>query len=696
MKSFTKFFCALALCVLGVMSANAKVEQVHATFENPSNTSAEWNATTRTFTWPQTSYNQIRNIGLPTGDITKYKKLVIDCEIVSGESFRILFYKGGSNKTLWVTQSGVTEFIIKDELEKLGDDYNEYLLDCTEICLSGSNAVAPGEVKINDVYLETYDDEGEKVYATFENPSNTSATWDATEHSFSWPQTSYNQIRNIGLPTGDISKYKKLVIDCEIVSGESFRILFYKGGSNKTLWVTQSGVTEFNIKEELEKLGDDYNEYLLDCTEICLSGSNAVAPGKVIVNSMYLETYPENETVDVPEIVYEEDPGMPEGDFVNFTEAFPNLTPRINLGEDGHPIVLGNGDVVIGQRESTTVIADLADYSKLTFVTSPNLKLEVYLNGVAEAIAVQADENGIAEVDLTQYLKQELTCICLPWDNSNKGTVWYILLTKNTAPADPLKQFKTDLQAAIDAAKLVSAVGKTEESFAALQAVIAAAETALAAEDATEESLTEAKNAVTAAVDGIDLAVGYSYLTADMFLAHQEQGGEGTATGCAFDINKSTGMPYGDGNVYWLNYADLSGFDKLVVVATAGAPRFCMNRTEDNAQATDDAATSKFIDIPGKTWATEAYETVDGNVYTIDLAKMVADRGIAYLHSIKGVGGASVTVSDMLLYKTPVADGIETVKAAQQADAIYNIAGQRVEKAQKGLYIIGGRKVIVK
>jgi hypothetical protein len=43
---------------------------------------------------------------------------------------------------------------------------------------------------------------------------------------------------------------------------------------------------------------------------------------------------------------------------------------------------------------------------------------------------VQADENGIIEFDLTAYDKQDLNCIALPWDNSNKGTVWYILLTQ--------------------------------------------------------------------------------------------------------------------------------------------------------------------------------------------------------------------------------------------------------------------------
>ena len=85
---------------------------------------------------------------------------------------------------MWVEQSGVTEFIIKDELEKLGEDYNEYILACDEICLSGSNAVAPGEVTVNSMYLETYDDEGEKTFATFEAPTNTNTTWNAETKTY--------------------------------------------------------------------------------------------------------------------------------------------------------------------------------------------------------------------------------------------------------------------------------------------------------------------------------------------------------------------------------------------------------------------------------------------------------------------------------------------------------------------------------
>ena len=446
MKHFTKLFVAIAMMMVAI-SANAKVEQVHATFESPTNTNTTWNGETKTFTWSTTYYNQLRNIGLPNGDITKYKKLVVDCKMVTGTQFRILFYKGGSNLTLYA-KDGINEFIIKDELEKVApNDYNEYMLQCDEICLSGDNGTAPGEAIINDVYLETYDDEGVKTYATFESPTNTNTTWNGETKTFTWSTTYYNQLRNIGLPNGDITKYKKLVVDCKMVTGTQFRILFYKGGSNLTLYA-KDGVNEFIIKDELEKIApNDYNEYMLQCDEICLSGDNGTAPGEAVINSVYLETYPENESVDIPEIQYEEDPGRPEGDFVDFKEAFPSLQPRIGLGTDSHPIVLGNGDVVVGQRNQD-VIADLSEYNKLTIVTSPNMKLVLYMNHEVAAqqnagdyaagdagkyvfMDVQADENGLIEVDLTQFEKKNLNCICLPWDNSNKGTVWYLLLSKD-------------------------------------------------------------------------------------------------------------------------------------------------------------------------------------------------------------------------------------------------------------------------
>jgi hypothetical protein len=42
------------------------------------------------------------------------------------------------------------------------------------------------------------------------------------------------------------------------------------------------------------------------------------------------------------------------------------------------------------------------------------------------------------------------------------------------------------------------------------------------------------------------------------------------------------------------------------------------------------------------------------------------------------------------------ATGIKAIEAAEAEEGIYNLQGQRVAKTQKGLYIVNGKKAIVK
>ena len=201
--------------------------------------------------------------------------------------------------------------------------------------------------------------------------------------------------------------------------------------------------------------------------------------------------------------------------------------------------------------------------------------------------------------------------------------------------------------------------------------------------------------------DASDIEDGVYDLTQDMF-KHWEshEATEGEPTNCAYELNTPTGLPYGDSNVFWLNYANLSGYDKLVVLVSEGTPRFCFNRTEDNAQDSGNAEDSKFIDIPGKEWGTEAYQTADedNKRFIIDLKKMTEERGFAHLHCIKGAYWQNVTVKEMKLVKGNVdlPSDINAVKADMKNATIYNLNGQKVEKTVKGLYIVNGKKVVLK
>lgn len=113
----------------------------------------------------------------------------------------------------------------------------------------------------------------------------------------------------------------------------------------------------------------------------------------------------------------------------------------------------------------------------------------------------------------------------------------------------------------------------------------------------------------------------------------------------SLSLGTSTGLVYGDGNVYYLNYADLSDAKTLVAVATEGEPRFLFNRVEDNgnvnAELPRDAA---------------KYETVvdngDGSkTYTINIAAIVEEFGFAHLHAIKGANWANTTVTSLKVGK---------------------------------------------
>jgi hypothetical protein len=60
-------------------------------------------------------------------------------------------------------------------------------------------------------------------------------------------------------------------------------------------------------------------------------------------------------------------------------------------------------------------------------------------------------------------------------------------------------------------------------------------------------------------------------------------------------------------------------------------------------------------------------------------------------------GAYKISVTKTLKCTITTTSGINAVKADALKDAqIYTISGQRVDKAQKGLYIVNGKKVVIK
>ena len=161
--------------------------------------------------------------------------------------------------------------------------------------------------------------------------------------------------------------------------------------------------------------------------------------------------------------------------------------------------------------------------------------------------------------------------------------------------------------------------------------------------------------------------------------------------GCAFDLNVSTGLPYGNGSVYYLNYADLSGCEKLVITVSEGAPRCCFNR-EIGAAGKESEGT-----VVVETPRDAKYQTVEDNVYTIDIAQIVADYGYAHLNCIKGANWQNVTVTSMVLVaesedKFPTAISNIAVKSNTE---ILDILGRKVTEMKPGqIYLVNGKKIV--
>lgn len=146
------------------------------------------------------------------------------------------------------------------------------------------------------------------------------------------------------------------------------------------------------------------------------------------------------------------------------------------------------------------------------------------------------------------------------------------------------------------------------------------------------------------------LGVSGGPLTQDMF--HEWSGVDANAEivgngNGAYDLNNSTGLPYGHGLVISKLYADLSAYSQLKVTASAGEPRFIFNREAGEGNIPFEYP--KDNDTEGK-----KFETVEDNgdgtkSYIIDLKSITAVSGYAHLNCIKGANWANVTVTSMEL-----------------------------------------------
>ena len=122
----------------------------------------------------------------------------------------------------------------------------------------------------------------------------------------------------------------------------------------------------------------------------------------------------------------------------------------------------------------------------------------------------------------------------------------------------------------------------------------------------------------------------------------------------------------------------------------------------DPTALTEQAPIPQNVKLTGSelTWDDSNYALLwavckDGQVigFTIEPSFTITEEGKYTVRAANEMGGLSEAST-----VATVATGIETVEAANPAvdNSVYTLQGVRVDKARKGLYIVNGRKVVIK
>ena len=254
---------------------------------------------------------------------------------------------------------------------------------------------------------------------------------------------------------------------------------------------------------------------------------------------------------------------------------------------------------------------------------------------------------------------------------------WTFCTLKEIENTDPLAAEKDALAAAIAKGQMYNGLAYTEESFGALEFAIDAAEGLLAnPESAEAESLRDAASNIYNAATALQLKEGFSNLTPEYFMiwdSPMKPARSSAFTGCAYELFTPSGLPFGDGNVGYLNFVNLLGYDKLFITYTEGTPRVMMNRDVDGGQWNSEESESHMIEFPkgDDAWSAKYFTNGDG-VIIVDLNQIIADKGFATLNAIKGANWQTVTVTGLYLYGEAAAPAEDVLPIDIQFGAEYN------------------------
>ncbi len=568
----------------------------------------------------------------------------------------------------------------------------------------------------------------EKVYADL---TQYTSNWDGADVSFSWTATYGNQLLPaLDLPTGDLRSWEKLVVVVdELTNCDFFRVLVYNGDDtnhSNTFKATSTGNNEFTLSGNVDNLNN--------VTKIVLSGSNwedsqqgtwSETPASFKVKEVYLER---------PDIVYIEASTVFEApygttDLKNLTGTETNWASTVTYPKElaVQGASFGNGD---GSNESTHVDIDGYDYLcfEVTTATESTAGLRtwiwdgtkvvtLYAKPIAdyatadytEASKITGVGTYVVKISGYQYLKgvkaandwgSPAAVVSMAWVSKGEAPVAYQPTGKYTLIGEEpgsatLTDALNDANATFYDASGVTATGielvpaNPNALFSAADGVLTNGSNVLVSGVCAHLSLTdgmpfkapEAFTATTATFSKEVTAANYATMVLP-FDAALPAGVE------AYNITGATG------NVLSTTAASAIAANKPVLLKNAGTYTF--SASEAAVAATGTTAQNGLLN---GVYALTDVPTANGYVLqnqSGDVSFFKAADGQtalpfrAYLTTMSAPARLLLDIND-------TATGIvEIGQTDAVANTVYNLSGHRVAQPVKGLYIVAGKKVMIK
>lgn len=567
----------------------------------------------------------------------------------------------------------------------------------------------------------------EKVYADL---SQYGAKWDGTDVSFSWTATYGNQLtpslETIGLPKGNLSSWQKLVVVVdELNNCDFFRVLVYSGSDSNhsnTFKCTKTGANEFILSGNVD--------FLDNVTKIVLSGSNwedsknstwGETPASFKVKEVYLER---------PDVVY-----------LTEEEVFeaPTGTTDVNgmIGADSNPWVISypqnveNETLFGGNIDGDNKSIDISSYSYLHFVVSSvsadaKCGLRVFVSNAGTRTTLYP--HPIADyADVTDWTESNKYFITAPgtyvvkisgypllrgfkalqgWaGNAGVITVSQMYLSTGDAPVAYTPTGKT---------YLVGGASLTDETITGFDvtALSGTGRTLNAANPnalfiAKAGQLTNTKNVI---VDGVcanlELVDGKPFkapsdftATAAKFTKTVSDAGYATMV-IPFAANLATGVKaynltgVSGSTITTTDAASIAANKPVLLEAAAGDYEF--TATSAAIAATEETSSNGLLN--GTYVGTKAAAGASNYVLqngAAGLGFFLVTGTDATVKPFRASLNTGTSAPEFLAFDGNTT-GIESVKGTEPKGEFFNLAGQRVAQPTKGLYIVNGKKVVLK